>query len=151
MVDHIDRPEKPDEKYLYHEQPTEFHFEAASPHVLDSDHQPLLDDNDAELEDNEMMWDTVHHTPEVSGTMECPLGYSKIGCCRCVLDTLPPEHHLTGAEHQDLAPTIHGVPSTEEHLNSEVESNAEHQHGSQQQQEQKKEQLDDGSKNLKEY
>ena len=143
MVDHIDEPVKHEEQFSHH-QPTEFHFEAASPHDTDY-HHPLLEDNDAELEDNEMMWDTVHHTPEVSGSMNCPIGYTKIGCCKCVHDTLPPEHHLSGAEHQDLAPTIHGIPIHDE----VVEVNSEHEHGSQQQ-EQKKEQ-DDDDKNLKEY
>ena len=65
---------------------------------------------------NSMKWETIHpETADSDGVMHCPIGYARIGCCKCVLDDHAPEHHLVGTEHHDLSPTIHG---------SHLESNA---------------------------
>ena len=124
MVDHVDEPQNHEEKYsvddhhyiategLHPHEPTEFHFEPAaiSPHddLIDSHHEV----NESTKWDA-LNIDHLHDTAEVAENMECPAGFSKIGCCRCV------KHSI---DH-DLAPTFHGMaPHELKHL-EEVEDN----------------------------
>ena len=127
MVDHLDEAEEHEEQYLHHttdhHYPTGHHYEHANrfdfehtepevDHSLDTKHVEHVEHF------NELEWDTMHHTAAVSGDMHCPEGFSKVGCCRCVHDLNPQQHHILGAEHRDLAPTIHGMPTHHEENNS---------------------------------
>ena len=113
MVGHLDESEKHEEQYSHN--PHIHEHEATGLHLEPTNHydrahtEPEVS-HEFNTELNEMKWDTLHETAEISGDAHRPIGYTKIGCCRCVMDMQAPTHHIMGPEHHDLAPTIHGMP-----------------------------------------
>ena len=58
----------------------------------------------------QMERETFHET-EISADSTCPFGYKRVGCCKCIRDLHPGDHHLTeeiSAEYEET-PRIHGV------------------------------------------
>lgn len=117
MVGHLDESEEHEEQYshnphIHEHEATSLHLEPANHYDLAHAEPEVSHEIDTDAELNEMKWDTLHETAEISGDAHCPIGYTKIGCCRCVMDMQAPTHHIMGPEHHDLAPTIHGMPES---------------------------------------
>lgn len=108
MVDHLD---------LGHTEP-EVDHRGDSEHIEHIQHWNEMDLGHTEPEvdytkehmEHTQHWNDVTTFHEIDlGTEEfCPIGYSLIGCCKCILDPHAATRHLTGGfvEHEPM--TIHG-------------------------------------------
>ena len=76
------------------------HTEPEVDHRMDSEHKEHISHY------NEMDWENFTEA-DMDADNQCPLGYARVGCCKCVLDVHAGAAHLTGEER--IAPTIHGM------------------------------------------
>ena len=84
-------------------------------------HHPLTYDHDlAHAHFNDVHRNPVHfneagmrHEP-MPEDGECPAGYTRIGCCKCILSPHADNDHIAAdREHEaDRSPVIHGTPET---------------------------------------
>ena len=116
MVDHLDESERHEAQYSHHES---LHLDPANRYDMGHDEPEVDHGIDSEHKEdlepiNEMKWDTLHQTADISGNVHCQFGYKKIGCCKCVLDKDAPQHHIADVDHMDLHPSIHGMVDNHE-------------------------------------
>ena len=65
---------------------------------------------------NEMAWETLGHEEGA----HCPVGFTRVGCCKCVHDALSATHHIAEIGHD--TPQIHGSDGHHEIMSTSHEA-----------------------------
>ena len=79
------------------------HHEPEVDHYRDSEHKEHI------KHFNEMTWEVIPEAEAGATGQHCPVGFTRVGCCKCVHDVHSQEAHLGGAvDHREM-PTIHGT------------------------------------------
>ena len=98
----VDRSTRHREQIPHYANELDFeHLEPEVDYVRDSEHRY----NTHNTNTSEVHFETLGHGRDA----HCPVGYSRVGCCKCVLDA------HAGAEHLGGVATEHGGLSTEHH------------------------------------